>query len=96
MTFNKIRLTTQHAFLPVTLSFTLQACMPSIWNAGDLADWVRGQAVEQGCQEDSVVLEDWYRETMHGNVWHGTCLKTTGEAQEFAVNVDSVWTPSEP
>ncbi|MEP5566498.1 MAG: hypothetical protein ABJN62_01565 [Halioglobus sp.] len=70
--------------------------MPSIWNAGDLADWVREQAIEQGCQENSIELEDWYRETAQGNVWHGTCLTKAGETQRFEVNVDSVWTPSEP
>lgn len=82
--------------LILSLAFTLQACMPSIWNAGDLVEWVREQAVQRGCQNDSIELEDWYRESESGNVWHGTCLNETGERMAFAVNIDSVWNPSEP
>lgn len=83
-------------YLPLALALTLQACMPSIWNAGDLAEWVREQAVQQGCQNDSIELEDWYRETEGGNVWHGSCLDDAGEAMTFQISVDSVWTPSAP
>ena len=45
----------------------------SIWNAGDLANWVRDQAVEQGCQRETIELEDWSAETAESNVWRGTC-----------------------
>lgn len=31
----------------------------SIWNAGDLAVWVKDRAVEQGCQREAIALEDW-------------------------------------
>ena len=81
-------------YVLLSLAFTLQGCMPSIWNAGDLVEWVREQAVQRGCQTDSIELEDWYRESESGNAWHGTCLDETGESMAFAVNIDSVWKPS--
>ena len=67
----------------------------SIWNASDLALWVRDQAVDQGCQRDTVELEEWYIETVEGNVWRGICQDSAGNARSFGINVDSVWTPSE-
>jgi hypothetical protein len=74
----------------------LSGCGPSIWNAGDLADWVRTQAEQEGCVRDTVELEDWYRETSEGNQWHGTCADAaTGNRRTFAINVDGVWSPSE-
>ena len=78
----------------IGMTFFLNGCMPSIWNASDLAEWVREQAVRRGCQSGSITLEDWYRETESGNVWHGSCLDDAGESMTFAVNVDPVWTPS--
>jgi len=73
----------------------ITACTNDIWNAGDLAEWVRDQAVVQGCERDSIELEDWYRSESGSNNWHGQCLKQDGAGQlDFAVNVDSVWTPS--
>ncbi len=78
----------------IGVTLLLHGCMPSIWNASDLAEWVREQAVKRGCQNDSITLDDWYQETKSGNVWHGRCLDDTGETMTFAVNVDSVWTPS--
>lgn len=67
-----------------------------IWNSGDLAAWVRDQAVEQGFQRESVEIEDWYREEGDGRlVWHGKGRKEGSEAAEdFAIRVDPVWTPS--
>ena len=81
------------AFYILTL-IALPACMPAIWNAGDLANWVRDQAVDRGCERDTVVLEEWYVETSQGNVWRGTCIGGDQQPMEFGVNVDSVWTPS--
>ena len=74
--------------------FVLQGCTPSIWNASDLVEWVREQAVQQGCDSGSIELEDWYRQTESGNVWYGECNNEAGESMTLAVNVDSVWTPS--
>ena len=71
------------------------ACSNDIWNAGDLADWVRDRAVEQGCERNSLELEDWYRTEAGKNNWHGSCVsRGDGEKMTFAINVDSVWTPS--
>ena len=71
------------------------ACMNDIWNASDLAEWVRDQAVEQGCERESIELEDWYTSENGRNNWHGQCLKQGGtEQMNFSINVDSVWTPS--
>ena len=72
--------TSHHAFscyrlsrltLPVTaLGLLLSGCT-SIWNASDLAVWVRDQAVDQGCQRETIELENWYAKTAEGNVWRG-------------------------
>lgn len=81
--------------LGVSCVVLLAGCSESIWNAGDLAEWVRDQATGQGCVRDSIELEEWYREEASGNVWHGTCTDTTsGDRKQFSVNVDPVWTPS--
>jgi hypothetical protein len=66
----------------------------SIWNASDLAAWVRDRAVQQGCQRETITLEEWYTETAEGNVWRGTCCDGQGNAKSFGINVDSVWKPS--
>lgn len=66
----------------------------TIWNASDLAVWVRNRAVEQGCQRGTVVLDEWYTRTAEGNVWRGTCRDEGGHAKPFGIPVDSVWTPS--
>jgi hypothetical protein len=77
------------------LGLALAACTGSgIWNAGDLAVWVKDRAVEQGCQRDSIQLEEWYTETAEGNVWRGPCRDAQGNPQSFGVDVDPVWTPS--
>jgi len=65
-----------------------------IWNAGDLAVWVRGQAVEEGCRRETIQLEEWYSKTNDGNVWRGTCIDDQNNPMAFEINVDSVWTPS--
>jgi hypothetical protein len=67
----------------------------SIWNAGDLAEWVKNQAVQQGCERESIKLEEWYRNEDGRNVWHGTCRDPkTGKTRSFAIPVDSVWKQS--
>ncbi len=66
-----------------------------IWNASDLAAWVQDRAVDQGCQRESIELEDWYTETAEGNVWRGTCRDSAGASMRFGINVDSVWKPSQ-
>jgi hypothetical protein len=66
-----------------------------IWNASDVAVCVQDRAVAQGCQPETIALEDWYSETTEGNVWRGTCRDTRGHRKSFAINVDPVWTPSE-
>ena len=81
--------------LPVTaLGLLLSGCT-SIWNASDLAVWVRDRAVDQGCPRETIELEDWYTETAEGNVWRGTCKDAEGETMSFGVNVDPVWKPSQ-
>jgi hypothetical protein len=62
--------------------------------ADKLADWVRQQAVEVGCRIESVELEDWYRSTAAGNLWHGTCRSSSGPMMPFVIDVEPVWTPS--
>ena len=66
-----------------------------IWNAGDLAEWVRDRAEDQGCVRETIVLEEWYISTADGNVWRGTCRDAKDNPKSFGINVDSVWTPSE-
>lgn len=67
----------------------------NIWNASDLAAWVQDRAVDQGCQRESIELDDWYTETAEGNVWRGTCRDSAGTSLPFGINVDSVWKPSQ-
>ena len=75
----------------------LAACTStSIWNAGDLAVWVRDRAVDQGCQRETIKLDDWYTAEAEGNVWHGICRDPKGNEKAFGVNVDPVWKPSKP
>lgn len=84
------------SLLFTSTSLFLAGCSKSIWNAGDLAQWVREQAVKEGCQQQTIKLHEWYTETKDGNVWHGTCLDASGNSKSFGINVDSVWKPSEP
>jgi len=72
----------------------LAACSPDIWNAGDLTDWVRDQAVARGCLRETIELEDWYRSEDGRNTWHGRCETADGARRNFAIGVDEVWTPS--
>ena len=79
-------------WIPIILT---TACTKDIWNASDLAQWVSDQAVEQGCERESIELEDWYTSENGRNNWHGRCLKQGSDEQmDFSINVDSVWTPS--
>jgi hypothetical protein len=85
----------RHAHLTIlTGVLILSGCASSIWNAGDLAHWVRDQAVKQGCERETIVLEEWYVQTDEGNVWRGTCNDTEDQERTFGINVDSVWKPS--
>jgi hypothetical protein len=72
----------------------LCACS-SIWNASDLAEWVRDRAVEQGCQRETIHLDEWYTETAEGNVWRGSCRDAQGNTKTFGIDVDPVWKPSQ-
>ena len=67
----------------------------NIWNASDLAVWVKDRAVEQGCQRETIELEEWYTKTDDGNVWRGTCREAQGNTKSFGINVDTVWRPSQ-
>lgn len=79
--------------LGTILVLLLSACS-SIWNAGDLADWVREGAVKQGCQRQTIQLDEWYTETAEGNFWRGTCRDAHGNPKSFGIDVDPVWKPS--
>lgn len=63
---------------------------------GDLAVRVRDRAVEQGCQRETIKLNEWYTKEAEGSVWHGTCRDTQGNAKSLGINVDAVWKPSKP
>ena len=77
------------------LPLVLAACSPEIWNASDLAEWVRDEAVaREGCVRETIELEDWYRSDNGSNAWHGRCSDANGGARDFAIVVDGVWTPS--
>ena len=85
----------REAVLAAVLIMALPACSNDIWNASDLANWVRDRAVEQGCERDSIELEDWYREEGGKNLWHGSCRKSgSDDRMQFAIDVDPVWKPS--
>jgi hypothetical protein len=79
--------------LTATAALLLSGCA-SIWNAGDLAVWVKDQAVKEGCQRETIELEEWYRKTDSGNLWRGTCLDDNNQPMAFGINVDPVWKPS--
>ena len=82
--------------LSILVLFLLSSCgSSSIWNAGDLAKWVRKEALDKGCEADSIVLDEWYVAEGGKNNWKGRCKNgNSGEAMEFSINVDKVWTPS--
>lgn len=81
--------------LGVFMSMLFLSGCPNIWNAGDLAVWVKDRAAEQGCVRETITLADWYVQTAEGSVWRGTCRDAQGVPKTFGINVDSVWTPSE-
>ncbi len=81
------------ATLTILVVVFMYGC-PKIWNASDLAVWVKDRAVEQGCQRETIELEEWYTETAEGNVWRGTCRETRGNTKLFEINIDPVWKPS--
>lgn len=82
------------AFLPAAVTLIISGCSSGIWNASDLVVWVQDRAAEQGCQRETIELEDWYTETADGNVWRGTCKDAQGHGKSFGIDVDPVWTPS--
>jgi hypothetical protein len=70
-------------------------CSNDIWNAGDLAEWVRDRAVEKGCERSSSELEDCYLDEGGKNIWHGSSLdRDNRERMDFEIDVDPVWKPS--
>ena len=80
--------------VPLT-ALVLTGCN-QIWNAGDLAEWVRVQAGDQGCDPATTELNEWVDATEDGNVWSGTCVNALSSASmSFGINVASVWTSSE-
>ena len=71
-------------------------CIAELERVGVLQDEGLHDAAEkalQGCDSDSIELQDWYRETNNGNIWRGTCRHSAGETITFAINVDGVWSP---
>jgi len=92
-TRRKARLHARTSILVIALA--LSGCASSIWNAGDLVHWVQDRAVEEGCQRDTISLEEWYTQTDEGNVWRGNCKGADGKKRYFGINVDSVWKPSQ-
>ena len=85
----------RQAVVAIALPLLLAACT-NIWNASDLAVWVGDRAVEQGCQRDTIELDEWYKAERQGNVWHGTCQDAAGNQQSFGIHIDRVWKPSTP
>ncbi len=83
----------RQAVVATALLLLLASCT-NIWNAGDLAVWVRDRAVAQGCQRETIELDEWYTAEPGGNVWHGTCQDAAGNKQSFGINIDRVWKPS--
>ena len=80
--------------MAIGLVLLLSGCT-SIWNAGDLAVWVKDRAAEDGCSRETITLDEWYVRTDEGNVWRGTCRDAQNAPKSFGINVDPVWTPSE-
>jgi hypothetical protein len=76
-------------------ALVLSGCNSYISSAGDLVRWVKAQAIEEGCQQGTIVLDQWYTQTDKGNVWRGTCKGADGKKRYFSINVDSVWKTSE-
>ena len=77
------------------MALVLTGCN-QIWNAANLAEWVRVQAGDQGCDPATTELNEWVDATEDGNVWSGTCVNALSSASmSFGINVASVWTSSE-
>jgi len=89
----KASLYARTAFLASALA--LSACNSYISSAGDLVRWVKAQAIEEGCQQGTIVLDQWYTQTDKGNVWRGTCKGPDGKKRYFGINVESVWKASQ-
>jgi len=77
------------------LAISLLSGCSDIWNASDLALWVKDRALEQGCLRETIELDDGYSETADGNVWRGTCRDAQDDTRALGTNVDPVWTPSQ-
>jgi hypothetical protein len=94
--FHTRRKTSLHARTAIlACALALSGCNSYISNAGDLVRWVKDKAVEEGCQQGTIVLDQWYTQTDKGNVWRGTCKGPDGKKRYFSINVDSVWKASE-
>lgn len=79
--------------LGIAVILLLSGCS-GIWNAGDLVEWVKDRAVDQGCRRDSIELDEWYTATAEGNRWCGTCRDAFGNIKSLGIDVDPVWKPS--
>jgi hypothetical protein len=77
--------------LATVVAVVMSGCA-SIWNAIDLAIWVKDRTVEQGCQCGTIELEEGHTETAEGNVWRGTCRGTPGNSKSPGITVGPVWT----
>lgn len=80
----------------LVLAVLLLAGCWQIWNASDLVDWVREQAVAAGCDPATIELADWYVQQNGANVWPGSCVNAQTDARmELAIGIDRAWKPSE-
>lgn len=80
--------------LPLAM-LSLTGC-GQIWNAGDLAQWVRKQAIEAGCAPESIELAEWYVNRDGKNLWPVSCRSARDDtSMTLEIGVDEVWTPSQ-
>lgn len=80
----------------VALALLIAGCGHSIWNASDQANWVRKEAVKNGCDPATVQLADWCVARGGENVWPVDCVhRQTGKPMKLDIGVDKVWKPSQ-
>ena len=80
----------------LALALLIAGCGPSIWNASDLAVWVRNEAVKKGCDPATVRIADWYVNRGGENVWPVECVhRESREPMKLDIGVDKVWKPSQ-
>lgn len=76
------------------LTILLYGC-GQVWNGADLQAWVVQRALEQGCNSETLLLDEWYTQESEKLIWYGQCTNDkTGEEVKLAIPVDSVWSPS--